>query len=198
MKVYKDIYRLIIAPENLFAAWNIFKSDKRNRLDVAMFERNIEEHIFKLHRELKNKAYRHGPYAGFWIRDPKMRHIHKALVRDRVLHHAIFRVLNLIFEPIFIPTSYSCRIGKGSHKGMKKVAYMLRKESQNNLRPCYVLKCDIRKFFDSVDHEIFLGILRRKIKDEDAMWLLNEVVGSYSTTVAERERERVQGHADCR
>ena len=144
-----------------------------------MFERNIEEHIFKLHRELKNKTYRHGPYAGFWIRDPKMRHIHKALVRDRVLHHAIFRILNLIFEPIFIPTSYSCRIGKGSHKGMKKVAYMLRKESRNNMRPCYALKCDIRKFFDSVDHDILFRMLEEKIKDKDTLWLLGEVIESF-------------------
>lgn len=119
-----------------------------------------------------------------------MRHIHKALVRDRVLHHAIFRVLNLIFEPMFIPTSYSCRIGKGTHKGMKKVAEMLRKESYNNTRPCYALKCDIRKFFDSIDHKILLSILRKKIKDKDAVQLLEKVVGSYTSS---RESTRPRG-----
>lgn len=189
MKVYKSIFRLIISPENLFLAWEMFKRDKRNKPDVMMFEKNLEQNIFRLHYDLRNKTYKHGPYTGFWIRDPKLRHIHKASVRDRVLHHAIFKVLNLIFEPTLIPTSYSCRIGKGTHKGMKKVAQMLREESQNGTKRVYALKCDIKKFFDSIDHDILLQILRKRIKDEDAMWLLREIIESYSNAVAERERE---------
>lgn len=180
MRVYKDIYKLIISPENLFAAWRVFKSDKRNKPDVIQFERHLEQNIFRLHRELRNKTYRHGGYYGFWIRDPKLRRIHKATVTDRVLHHAIFSVLNPIFEPTFIPTSFSCRIGKGTHKGVEKVAQMLRAESKNNTRPCFALKCDVRKFFDSVNHEILIGILEKKIKDPDAMWLLRGIVDSFS------------------
>jgi len=147
---------------------------------VGEFEQNVEQHIFRLHRQLRDKTYKHGPYYGFWIRDPKLRRIHKAIVKDRVLHHAIFTVLNPIFEPTFIPTSFSCRIGKGTHKGVEKLAEMLRAESANNTKPCYALKCDVRKFFDSVNHEILVGILQRKIKDADAMWLLKGIIDSFS------------------
>ncbi len=150
------------------------------------FEFDLEKNIFDLYRDLKNESYKHGPYKGFWIHDPKIRRIHKATVRDRVLHHAIFRVLNPIFEPTFIPNSFFCRIGKGTHKGMKEIVKMVRIVSQNNTRKCYALKCDIRKFFDSVDHNILIKILARKIKDEKAYCLLKEIISSYYITY-ERE-----------
>jgi RNA-directed DNA polymerase len=181
MKIYKDIYRLIISAENLFAAWEIFKRDKRNKPDVMEIEQNIEREIFKLHRELRNKTYRHGPYSGFWIRDPKLRRINKAVVRDRILHHAIFKILNPIFEPAFIPNSYSCRVGKGTHKGVEDLEKMIRTESKNHTQKCWVLKCDVKKFFDSVDQRILLEIFERRIKDPDACWLLRKVVGSYTS-----------------
>jgi len=179
MKIYKDLYWLIISPAALFRAWNVFKEDKKNKLDVMDFELNLEENIFDLYRNLKNGTYKHGPYKGFWIHDPKLRRIHKATVRDRVLHHAIFNVLNPIFEPTFIPNSFSCRIGKGTHKGMKKVAEMLRIVSQNNTRQCYALKCDIRKFFDSIDHDILIKIISKRIKDGKVMILMREIIESY-------------------
>lgn len=166
----------------MFAAWRVFKSGKRNRPDVANFEHHLEENIFQLHRDLREKTYRHGSYCGFWIRDPKLRRIHKATVRDRVLHHAIFNILNHIFERTFIPTSFSCRAGKGTHKGMREVADMLRQESHNNRQPCYALKCDVRKFFDSVNHAVLLELLSRKIKDADTMWLLTEIINSFTST----------------
>ncbi len=184
MKIYKNIYPLIISAENLFAAWEVFKSDKRNKPDVMEVEQNIEREIFKLHRELQSQTYKHGPYSGFWIRDPKLRRIHKATVRDRVLHHAIFRIINPVFEPTFIPTSFSCRVGKGTHKGVEKLSEMLRAQSANNTRTCYALKCDIRKFFDSVDHRILLDILEQKIIDPDTRGLSREIVGSYTSVSA--------------
>lgn len=192
MKVYRNLYERITAPENLFAAWDVFKSDKRNKPDVIEFEKDVERELFQLSRDLRAKTYRHGPYQGFWIHDPKRRRIHKATVRDRVLHHAIYSVLNPIFEPTFIPASFSCRIGKGTHKGGEYLAESLRAVSRNGTRSCYVLKCDIRKFFDSIDHEILLGILRKRIRDEDALWLLTNIVNGYAAGLPrERERERV-------
>jgi retron-type reverse transcriptase len=179
MKIYKDLHWSIISPKSLFRAWEIFKSDKRNKPDVAEFELHIEQNIFDLYRDLKNETYRHGPYKGFWIHDPKLRRIHKAVVRDRVLHHATFAVLNKIFEPTFIDDSFSCRIDKGTHKGVEKVVNMLRATSRNNTRPCYALKCDVRKFFDSVDHEVLKNILIKKIKDQKTISLLEEVIESY-------------------
>jgi hypothetical protein len=189
MKIYKNLFDSIVSAESLFEAWDAFKRDKRNKLDVALFERNIEREIFRLARELREKIYRHGPYRGFWIRDPKVRHIHKASVRDRVLHHAIFNVLNPIFEPTFISTSFSCRVGKGTHKGVEYLANTLRAVSRNNTRPCFALKCDVRKFFDSVDHRILLGILSKKIRDPDTLWLLNNIIDSHAAGLRERERE---------
>lgn len=169
----------MISPESLFAAWDAFHRGKGSKPDVQRFEWHLEENIFRLHRELEAGRYQHGSYAGFYIRDPKQRHVHKASVRDRVLHHAIFAVLNPIFEPIFIPTSFSCRVGYGTHRGVACLEQMTRKVSRNWTRPCYVLKCDVRKFFDSVDHEVLLAILCRRVRDEGVAWLLREVVGSY-------------------
>jgi retron-type reverse transcriptase len=146
---------------------------------VRVFERNLEENIFELHRDLKTKKYKHGAYSGFWIRDPKPRHIYKATVRDRVLHHAIFNILNPIFEPTFIAQSFSCRIGKGTHKGINALKQNANKISRNGHKNIFALKCDIKKFFNSVDHDVLLKILGEKIKDADATWLLSEIVRSF-------------------
>lgn len=118
---------------------------------------------------------------GFYISDPKVRHIHKATVKDRIVHHALFSALNPIFEPTFISDSYSCRKGYGTHKGFRKLVLYARKTSKNYTKDCWVLKCDIKRFFDSVDHEILLAIIRKRIKDKDMVWLIREVIKSYET-----------------
>jgi retron-type reverse transcriptase len=181
MKTYNHIFEKIISIENLFLAWDEFKKGKREKLDVQEFEFRLEENLFKLHRKLKNKTYQHGAYKSFYIKDPKQRHIHKALVRDRVLHHAVFTVLNLIFEPTFISNSFSCRIGKGTHKGIDILNKLLRKASSNTSKPCFALKCDIKKFFETVDHGILLNIIRKRVKDDDALWLLEEIIESFTS-----------------
>lgn len=188
MKFYKNLFDQIISPENLFSAWDTFKSDKRKKADVIEFEWHLEENIFKLHRELRNKTYKHGRYSGFYIHDPKQRHIHKADVRDRVLHHAVFSVINSIFEKTFISNSFSCRIGYGTHKGVATLAKMATKIQKNGTSGCFVLKCDIQKFFDNVDHKILLSVIERRIKDEDALWLLRSIIESYASAKS-RERE---------
>lgn len=171
-------------------AWREFRKGKGLKPDVQEFEKDLEQSIFELSRDLKNKKYRHGSYTGLYITDPKLRHVHKAMVRDRVLHHSVFQTLNPIFEPTFIATSFSCRINKGTHKGVDMVKKMLNKESRNNTRTCYALKCDIKKFFDSIDHPILIGILSKKIRDTETIELLRELIGSYKTEVRyERERE---------
>lgn len=190
MKIYSSLFADMIAPENLFAAWDAFKKGKGEKPDVARFEFRLEENIFALHRELKAKTYRHAPYHAFYIRDPKVRHIHKASVRDRVLHHAVFSVLNPIFEPTFIANSFSCRIGKGNHLGVDTLEAMLRKVSRNGCAPCFVLKCDIRKYFESIDHDILTDILRRRVRDPDALWLIGEIVRSFPADVAPDDARR--------
>ena len=131
MKTYANLFSGLVSPEHLFVCWEEFRRGKQHKADVLRFEHELEQNIFQLHRELKAKRYWHGPYHGFHIADPKPRHIHKAPVRDRVCHHAVFRVLNRIFEPTFIADSFSCRLGKGTHKGVARAHMMIRGVSRN-------------------------------------------------------------------
>ena len=181
MRVWHSFYSEIITPERVFKAWEEFSKGKRGKIDVVIFERNLEYNLFMLYELLKNKTYKHGGYKAFYIRDPKIRHIHKACVQDRVVHHLTSQALERIFEPTFYNHSYSCRKNKGTHKGIAAFIKLTRKASRNNTTPLYVLKCDIKKFFASVDHEVLLKILSKSIKDSDFMWLLNEIVFSFET-----------------
>jgi len=163
-------------------AWYEFKKGKRNKIDVQKFEYNLENNIFQLHQELKTKTYKHSNYKSFYIKDLKLRKIHKACVKDRVLHHAVFRILYPIFDPTFIFDSYSCRIEKGTHRAVNRLQKFTRKVNKNNTRNCYILKCDVKKFFDSVDHNILISLVQKKIKDKDTPWLIKEIIKSFSTT----------------
>jgi retron-type reverse transcriptase len=128
---------------------------------------------------LKLKKYTHSAYEEFKISDPKPRVIHKAQVRDRLLHHAIYRHLYPFFTKTFIADSYSCRLGKGTHKAVKRFNDFYLKVSKNNTKQVWVLKCDIRKFFDSIDQKILLDILDLYIEDKEIMNLLRKIIGSF-------------------
>ncbi|MEK7638030.1 MAG: reverse transcriptase domain-containing protein [Patescibacteria group bacterium] len=173
------MFEEIISLENLLLAWQEFVSGKRDKVDVQEFERELMDNILYLHDELANGAYRHGPYHSFHICDPKPRHIHKATVRDRLLHHAIHRVLYPIFDHLFISDSFSCRVDKGIHAAGARFRSFINKTSENNTRTCWVLKCDIRKFFASIDHVRLSAILARTISDALVMRLLQEVISSF-------------------
>lgn len=112
--------------------------DKKYRKDVQQFERNLMAKILYLHQDLKDKKYIHGAYYAFNISDPKPRNIHKATVRDRLLHHALYRILYPYFDNKFIFDSYSCRVGKGTHKAINRLRGFYRKVSKNNTRTCWV------------------------------------------------------------
>ena len=160
-------------------AWQEFSRGKMKKKDVLEFKFKLEENIFHLYQVLKNKTYQHSYYTAFNVYDPKLRKIHKATVADRVLHHAIFRILYPLFDPIFISNSYSCRIEKGTHRAVKRLEKFSRKLKQNNNRNIFALKCDIKKFFDSIDQEILLEIIQRKIQDAGAMWLIEKIIRSF-------------------
>ncbi|MEK7187336.1 MAG: reverse transcriptase/maturase family protein [Patescibacteria group bacterium] len=163
-------------------AWREFLKNKRGRQDIEQFSIHLTDNILALHRELVDKTYRHGPYTAFRINDPKPRDIHKATVRDRLLHHAIYRILYPYFDPKFIFDSYSCRRVKGTHRAINRFREYARKVSHNHTRTVWVLKCDIRKFFATIDHGILDGILKRRVEDEDIVGLLREVVRSFHTS----------------
>lgn len=172
-------FQAMISVESLFNAWNEFRRGKGKRIDVQEFGRNVERNIFRLHRELIAKTYKHSPYSSFFIQDPKERHIRKACVRDRLVHQAVYTVLTQIFEPRFINDLHSSRLGKGTHAGVNTLQKMIRKVSRNFTRSCWALKCDVRKFYDSVDHGVLINLLAKVLDDEDAMWLIREIVGSF-------------------
>ena len=180
-KVFHSIFEGIISLENLFFAWDDFKDGKRKKRDVQEFGYNLEENIFQLHSELKTKTYEHSDYTAFYVRDPKLRRINKACVKDRILHHAVFRIFYHVFDKIFIFDSYSCRIEKGTHRAINRLNKFARKASKNNTRACYALKCDIRKFFDSIDQNILIGLVKNEIKNADAVWLVEKIIKSFST-----------------
>lgn len=174
-------YNDIISLENLLAAWQGFVKGKRSRKDVQEFERHLMTNIISLHNHLTARTYTHSAYEAFNISDPKPRNIHKAKVRDRLLHHALYRKLYPFFDRTFIADSYSCRYGKGTHKAMNRFRTFAYTVSQNTTRTCWILKCDIRKFFANIDHDVLKRILAQYVPDKDALRLLGRVIDSFHT-----------------
>jgi len=178
-KAFVISYDNIISPENLLAAWEEFLVGKRSKEDVRIFELHLMENILSLHRDLKEGSYKQQPYQAFTISDPKPRNIHKPSVRDRLLHKAIYRKLYPFFDGVFIHDSYSCRNNKGTHKGFGRVVEIARKVSRNYTQPCWALKCDIRKFFDSIDHKILFDSLAEYIVEGKLRWLLAQIIRGF-------------------
>ncbi len=138
------------------------------------------DNVLSLHRDLTHKTYKHSLYEAFSISDPKPRSIHKALVRDRLLHHALYRKLYPFFDRTFVSDSYSCRFNKGTQKAIQTFHRYSNKISQNNTRDTWVLKCDVKKFFASIDQSILMGIVESYIPDKDIVWLISQIVYSFS------------------
>jgi retron-type reverse transcriptase len=148
---------------------------------VEEFEFHLADNILSIHQELVSKTYRHSRYEAFNISDPKPRNIHKARVRDRVVHRAIYRILYPFFDRLFIPDSYSCRNDKGIHKAIDRFRSFARKAFHNHTRTVRVLKCDVKKFFASIDQGILFHILAKHIPDRDILELLTGIIGSFHT-----------------
>ena len=148
------------------------------------FSRHLMENIISLYTDLASKNYQHLGYEAFSINDPKPRNIHKASVRDRLLHHAVYRVLYSFFSRTFINDSYSCQKGKGVHRAMKRFKVVSRKVSVNYAKTLWVLKCDIKKFFASIDHKILLKIIDGYVLDKDIVRLIEKIVSSFCSTEA--------------
>lgn len=174
-------YNDIVSLENLCLAWQEFIIGKKLKPDVQVFGRNLMDNIVELHQSLVNKSYRHGGYESFFVNDPKRRHIHKASVRDRLLHHAVYRILYPFFDHTFIADSFSCRNEKGTHKAVNRFRTLFNQVSKNNTRTCWVLKCDIKKFFASINHQTLLAILQEYIPDQNIISLLQNIIDSFHT-----------------
>jgi retron-type reverse transcriptase len=159
----------LIGFENLLRSAEAACKGKRFRPDVACFHFGLERELWRLHAELAARSYQPGAYRAFVIREPKPRQISAAPYRDRVVHHALTRVLEPLFERSFLPDSYACRKGKGTHAAVDRCQHFGR-------RFRYAWKADVAKFFPSVDHEVLKGLLSRKVKDADVLWLAGRII----------------------
>ena len=170
-RTFKNLYPQITSFANLLLAAKKAQAGKRYQENVLAFNFQLEPELFRLQEELRNKTYRPGPYRDFMVYDSKPRLISAAPYRDRVVHHAIMNVIEPRFDSMFIFDSYACRKSKGTHAALFRFREFL-------ARHRYVLKCDIRKYFQSMDQEILLEKLRRKIADSETLWLLAAIIGS--------------------
>ena len=176
-------YDDIISMDNLLLAWHEFVKGKKSKPDVLNFSLHLFDNILQLHSDFANKTYQHGGYQSFYITDPKLRHIHKASVRDRLVHHAVYRQLYPLFAKTFIADSFSCQLGKGTHRAVKRFNNFACQSSKNNTKTCWVLKCDIRKFFENIDHKALLKMLNEYIVDKDIINLLAEIIKSFQVNL---------------
>lgn len=180
MKICEVPFANIVSIENLLSAWQGFVRGKSHRQDVLEFEAHLMDHLFALHDDLVSGSYHHGGYHEFRVNDPKPRLIHKATVRDRVVHHAVFAALYPFYDKTFIADSYASRLDKGVHKAVNRLRMFSGKVTRNYHQTAWVLQCDVRKFFASIDHAILMTLLEERIRDERVVALLTNIIESFS------------------
>lgn len=172
------MYQQLCSWDNLLRAYRKASIGKRGHPSVAAFEYCLEDNLLQLQQELREQSYRPGAYTSFYIHDPKRRLISAAPFRDRVVHHALGNLIEPIFERSFIADSYANRVRKGTHRALARAQEFAR-------RYRYVLACDVRQFFPSIDHAILRAILARKIDDADVLWLVDRILESGIGVLAE-------------
>jgi hypothetical protein len=139
---------------DLFKAYYDARKNKRSTINALAFEINYESKLFELYKEIKNGTYKINRSVCFISFNPVQREIFAADFRDRIVHHLIYNYINPIFERLFINDSYSCRVGKGTSYGIKRLDHFVRSCSRNYTRDCYILKLDIKGYFMAIDHSI--------------------------------------------
>lgn len=169
MKTHTNLYPGICSFENLLSAARKAQKGKRLQENVGRFNVNLEHELVRLQRELLDKSYQPGSYREFLIYEPKKRMISAAPYRDRVVHHALCNVIAPLFEKTFIFDSYANRVGKGTHRAILRYQEFCRKNA-------FALKCDVKKYFPSIDHEILKAEIRRTIACPDTLWLIDRII----------------------
>lgn len=169
MRRYGNLYPQITDFENLLLASRKAQKGKRYRDNILEFNYHLEYELLQLQQELATKTYQPGSYRTFHIRDPKSRLISAAPYRDRVVHHALCNVIVPIFEKEWIADTYANRKGYGTHRALRRFTQFARSSR-------YVLQCDIRKYFPSIDHEILKALISHKIKCPNTLWLIDSII----------------------
>lgn len=170
--IYLKVYNL----SNLLLAWRKARKGKTKKAYVIEFEKNLTENLFKISEELKTQTYRPIPLITFILRDPKTRKISKSAFRDRIVHHALVRIIEPLFDKIFVYDSCANRIGKGNLFALKRFNKFQRKVTKNNSRVAFCLKADIKHYFQEVNHAILIEIIKRKINNEKVIWLIERIL----------------------
>ncbi len=171
MKRYGYLFDKITSFENFLEAARKAQQGKRFKESTARFNLELEFELLQLQKELREKTYQIGEYKQFYIFDPKKRPISALPYRDRVVQHALCNVIEPIFEKSLIYDTYACRKNKGSHKAVNRFTEYCRKNK-------YALKCDVKSYFASIDHEKLFEIIKKKIKDSNALWLIKLIIDS--------------------
>jgi retron-type reverse transcriptase len=171
MKRHGNLFASVCDFDNLLRAARKAEKGKRFRSSCRSFNLDLEKNLLSLQRELKDKIYRPGCYHHFKIYEPKERVISAAPYRDRVVHHALVNVIEPIFDASMELDSYANRSNKGTHKAVGRFTQFARKRN-------YVLKMDIVRYFPSLDHEILMAAIARKVKDNDILWLIEVILES--------------------
>jgi retron-type reverse transcriptase len=184
MKRQGNLWESVVAFENLVAAARQAQRGKRYRINVLTFNYALETELLTLQEELVSQTYQPGEYRTFQIVEPKKRMISAAPYRDRVVHHALCNIIAPIFEQTFTRDSYANRTGYGTHRALQTFV----KHARSNR---YVLQCDVRKYFPSIDHEILKTIIRRKIKCRQTLWLIETIID------ASNQQESTNHHFPC-
>jgi RNA-directed DNA polymerase len=171
MKRYGYLYNQMCSFSTLYAASHRALKGHKSNAEAAEFCFNLDRELDKLQRELKENSYQPQEYHYFEIYEPKQRTISVASFRDRVVHHALIATIEPIFEKSFIHHSYATRKNKGSLAAIKQAQRFLRRYD-------WYLKLDIRKYFDSIDHQVLMSLLKRKIKDGDVLQLCAKILAT--------------------
>lgn len=171
MRRHGNLWPQVIAFENLLVAARQAQQGKRYRINVLAFNSALEEELLRLQKELKQQSYAPGAYRTFEIREPKRRLISAAPYRDRVVHHALCNVIIPIFERTLIHDTYANRIGYGTHRALRRFTEFARSSH-------YILQCDIRRYFPSIDHDILKTLIRRKIKCPETLRLIDTIINA--------------------
>lgn len=180
MKTYRNLWDKLCSEDNLFRAYKKARKHKTQKPYVLDFEKDLQNNLSLLRTELLLYAYQPKPLQTFIVRDPKTRKISKAHFRDRIIHHALCSIIEPIFEISFIYDSYANRKGKGTLKAIKRFESFSRIVSNNHTITAFVLKADIKHYFEEVDHLILINILKKKIKDKKVMWLIRKILKNHS------------------
>lgn len=177
-----SLYNQVCSLENLHLAFTKARKGKTKRADVQEFESNLMSNLRQLRVDLLFHSYYPQPLTTFIIRDPKTRKINKSAFCDRIVHHAVCNIIEPIYEQIFIYDSYANRKGKGTLKALERFDEFKRRVAipHYDYVTGYCLKADIKHYFETVDHSILMQILKRRIKDNNILFLLKKILANYS------------------